>query len=171
VFRKRVRISKQLIARCQAVNKLDYGGYAQKGDQPKCRYSEGKNCSFYVACGFALQQHVRAIKLDKQKNCILNFCTILVNSLAIKSVNEALLPIIEKARFQQRELNDVAGEGGEGKKWSPHLEVTRDFGMVQVRALPKRNAEPGLSLCEAFDEALVLDKLLVTFNLFSFFSH
>lgn len=37
--------------------------------------------------------------------------------------------------------------------------------MVQVRALPERSVEPNLSLCEAFYQVLVLDVLLVSFNL------
>lgn len=43
--------------------------------------------------------------------------------------------------------------------------------MVQVRALPERSVEPNLSLCETFYQALVFGVLLVSFNLFSFFSH
>lgn len=62
------------------------------------------------------------------------------------------------------------GREGEGKKWSPHFKVMGDFGMVQMRVLPERSVEPNLSLCEAFYQALVLDVLLVSFNLFSFFS-
>lgn len=43
--------------------------------------------------------------------------------------------------------------------------------MVQGRALPERSAELDLSLCEAFYQALILDVVLVSFNLFSFFFH
>lgn len=43
--------------------------------------------------------------------------------------------------------------------------------MVQARAFTERSVESDLSLCEAFYQALALDVLLVSFNLFSFFSH
>lgn len=55
VFGKRMRVRKWLIARCQAVSKLDYGGYVRKDDQPKCIYFEDNNCSVWVVQGFALQ--------------------------------------------------------------------------------------------------------------------
>lgn len=63
------------------------------------------------------------------------------------------------------------GREGKEKKLSLHFKVLRDFGMVQVRALPEGSVEPSLSLCEAFYQALVFDMLLASFNLFSFFSH
>lgn len=84
-----------------------------------------------------------------------------------------MLPINKKSPISVNRI-EIHGKGGWGrKKLCPNLEVMMDLEWFRWQAYQERSVEPFepvLSLCEAFVKLKYLT-LLISFNLFSFFSH